>query len=158
MSTKSVRSILSSKGTLREDDIPVLSQEDKLRAMLGHKDTSGGTLLPYLYREDFCGCCGTQLMNPNLIDNYYTCQKCFNTLREPSKLRKKYEGVPNTPPLQVIFATYGDPYNSSAAIDVTEKCKEKLQEFQSLDRITFKSAVNLERYFGIDPVPGKNRW
>ena len=40
----------------------------------GHKQLDKGKLAPYLWREDYCGACGTQHSNPHLLDTYYTCE------------------------------------------------------------------------------------
>ena len=40
----------------------------------GHKELDKGKLAPYLWREDYCGACGTQHSNPHLLDTYYTCE------------------------------------------------------------------------------------
>ena len=49
------------------DVLPDLTPEDELRAMLGYKETSTGKMQPYMYREDFCACCGTLFVSDFII-------------------------------------------------------------------------------------------
>jgi len=87
------------------------TDEQKFKSMMG----LGGALDPWSYREDFCGSCGIQHPNPNLLDNYPYCYCCFNTLREPYVLRKRYKGVAYYAPLDILYATYGDPLMADLA-------------------------------------------
>ena len=87
------------------------TDEQKFKSMMG----LGGALDPWSYREDFCGSCGIQHPNPNLLDNYPYCYCCFNTLREPYVLRKRYRGVAYYAPLDILYATYGDPMMADLA-------------------------------------------
>lgn len=75
-------------------------------AMLGYAITTTGEKNPVLYREDFCGCCGSQHPNPDMLDMYNVCYACFNTLREPSALRKRFANiVPNAPSMYSMQRT-----------------------------------------------------
>jgi hypothetical protein len=138
------------------DILTEISQEDELRAMLGYKSTTSGAMQPYLYREDFCACCGTRHLAPHLLNMYAACISCNNCLREPIKLRMLYEQTLQDAPLEILFATYGDEFDCTKAVEVTEKCKEKVIELKGrFDRIAFKAHSNMQEYFGVDPSPGK---
>jgi hypothetical protein len=140
------------------DIIAEISEEDQHRAMIGYKSTSTGAMQPYLYREDFCACCGTRHMAPHMLDVYFMCISCNNCLREPIKLRMRYESVLQDVPLEILFASYGDEHDSTKAVEVTEKCKEKVIELTGeYDRIAFKAHSNMLEYFGSDPSPGKQK-
>lgn len=110
-------------------DVPPISKEDQMRAMLGtkniqlsslylflildsmptlgYKTTTTGTMQPYLFREDFCASCGMQHPNPRFLDIYFMCYSCCNTLREPASLRKRYKGTIQESKLDILCATYG---------------------------------------------------
>lgn len=136
-----------------------VSDEDKLLAMLGYKDLnrSVGPDGQLYFREEFCGACGIIHANPQVLDAYYNCKACHCVIREPSALRIKYRKVKPECVLEVLFATYGDPYDPAFAFDVTEKVKEKLREFQSLDRLVFRPREQMDQFFGRDPSPGRNK-
>ncbi|RYG95519.1 hypothetical protein EON65_55850 [archaeon] len=96
--------------------------EDKRLAMLGHKDLNKvcGTDGIFYYREEFCGACGIIHSNPDVLDTYLNCERCFGVIREPAILRKRYSHDKQRVPLEVLFATYGDPFIPASARDVTE--------------------------------------
>ena len=93
-------------------ELPPISQENKLKAMLGHK-LEKGALHPVFWREDYCGFCGHQHGNPALLDAYNSCEKCQNTLRATSHLRERFSGVIKGAPLEVLFATCKPSLRSS---------------------------------------------
>lgn len=162
-SSRKGRSREKSRQRSREDDqrdssLPEISAEDKHRAMLGYTMTSDGSKMPYLYREDFCGCCGIQHPSPSLLDNYGCCYSCFNTLREPAVLRKRFKDIPYRNPLDILYATYGDPVYSNLAFDVTEILQRRVDEGGYFkDRMHFKTTEDLSVLFGRDPNVGNNK-
>jgi hypothetical protein len=135
------------------EDIGVVTEEMKLRAMLGYKDENPG-LNPML-REEFCGACGFQHPNYLLLDIYSTCLNCLNCLREHSHLRRRYAGIPQETPLEILFATYGDLVDPICAIDVTSRVKELVGEYIKKDRLAFRETQKLDVIFGCDPAPDK---
>jgi hypothetical protein len=123
------------KGGLRvatadTSDFSEITPEQKMQAMLGHEVT-GKNAEPLFYREDFCGVCGIQHSKPQFLDMYPYCTICSHTLREPSVLRNRYKGVVDPWPLEICCATYGDPFDVTKIIDVTEKCRELTKEYVS---------------------------
>lgn len=140
---------------IEEQVIEVITEEDRRLAMLGYTNTSTGLMQPYLYREDFCACCGTMHPKPSLLNVYNICYSCQNTLREPLFLRKRYENTLQELPLEIIYATYGDPFDVNLAEEVTLRCQQKVLEYPNKDRITFKAHQNLQEFFGFDPAPGR---
>jgi hypothetical protein len=136
------------------EDIGVVTEEMKLRAMLGYKDNIDGTN-PLMSREDFCGACGFQHPNYLLLDLYSTCLNCLNCLREHSHLRRRYAGIPQEYPLEILCATYGDLVNPLLAIDITAKIKQLVGEFTKKDRLSFRETQRLDLIFGSDPSVGK---
>ena len=134
---------------------PEINEHERHMQMLGHRQLDKGKLAPYLWREDYCGACGTQHSNPLLLDVYYTCEVCFNQLREPEDLRRKWRGIQQHQPLEVLFATYGDPHNPRYAFDVTEKMQEYSREYDTKDRMVLYAHYRWDRVFGKDPRPGK---
>eukprot|EP01032_Pedospumella_encystans_P021707 gene21707-24614_t len=109
------------------------------------------------YREEFCGACGIIHSQPDLLHVYTSCKSCHCVLREPAELRKLYYDVPPTAPLEILFATYGDPIDPDFALDVTETCEKLVNSFTGSDRIAFKPALPADRIFGVDPYPGHNK-
>jgi len=141
----------------KEEPIEEFSEEDKLMSMLGHKVLKSGKQAPYLYREDFCGACGVRHGAPHLMDMYPFCSACWNTLREPNHLRKRWEKVPNKSPLVVLVATYGDPVSPMRVVDVTPQIESLVDEYTSRDRIIVKPSYDLFKLFGSDPCPGEHK-
>jgi hypothetical protein len=140
-------------------ELSKITVEDRYLAMLGYKDLNreygaGGMLF---YREEFCGACGIVHSNPEVMDTYSNCQCCFSVVREPSMLRKKYQNTKILQPLEILFASYGDPFDPAAAIIVTTLMQERLKEFYCKDRFIFKPNEDVSETFGSDPAPGKNK-
>ena len=88
---------------------------------------------------------------------YSECKSCHNIIREPSNLRRRYEGFPEAMPLDILFATYGDPYDPDYAVDVTQAVVALVRQSNASDRICFKPAHRADHIFGYDPFPGKNK-
>jgi hypothetical protein len=140
-------------------ELSKITVEDRYLAMLGYKDLNreygkGGLLF---YREEFCGACGIVHSNPEVLDTYTNCQCCFSVIREPCVLRKKYQHVKIVQPMEILFASYGDPFDPSAVIIVTTIMQERLKEFESRDRFVFRPNEDASETFGSDPAPGKNK-
>lgn len=137
-----------------------VSAEDRWLAMLGKKDiskiiTETGKVL---YREESCGACGIIHTRPDLMDMYYNCKSCHCTLREPAALRKRYADVPQACALEVISATYGDPFDPDFVIDVTKQVEARVKQATFADRLAFKPIHHLDELFEVtDPTPGKNK-
>lgn len=155
----------SSGGPAAAPSVPIslefsrVSEEDRLLAMLGYKDLnrSIGPDGSVFYREEFCGACGIIHSNPDVLDTFTNCKSCHGVIREPATLRTRFSKIKQIDRLEVLSATYGDPYEPSLVIDVTEKCQEKVREFASRDRIAFKPRQSMTDYFQTDPNPGKNK-
>ncbi len=140
-------------------ELSKITQEDRYLAMLGYKDLNkeygdGGVLF---FREEFCGACGIIHSNPTVLDTFGNCQCCNSVIREPSVLRKKYATTTQTMPMDIFFASYGDPFDPSSNIVVTQLMQERLNYFTSGDRLVFKPNENMAESFGSDPAPGKNK-
>ena len=151
------------KGGLRvatadTSDFSEITAEQKLQAMLGHVVT-GKNAEPLFYREDFCGVCGIQHSRPTFLDMYPYCTICSHTLREPTVLRNRYKGVIDPYPLEICSATFGDPFDVTKIIDVTEKCRELTKEYTTRDRLYIRSSQCLAKLFcdGDDILPGKQK-
>ena len=147
------------KGSQISSEMSRVTAETVRSAMLGyvdlnkHVDTDGNVF----YREEFCGACGIIHSQPDLLHVYTSCKSCHSVLREPSTLRKMFQDVEMTDPLEILFATYGDPVDPDFAVDVTEKCRELVNTFTSRDRIAFRPALTADKIFGCDPYPGHNK-
>lgn len=141
-----------------ETTFDVITDEEKRLMMLGHVVKSKAAEPLYL-REDFCGVCGIQHSNPAVLDMYPYCAICAHTLREPCVLRKRYLGVLPKQPLEVLYATYGDPFDCTKVIDVTAICDELTHEYKTRDRLYIRSSINLCHLFndGVDFMPGKQK-
>jgi hypothetical protein len=139
------------------NDIGTLTEEDKLRAMLGHTTTISGARAPYLWREDFCGACGCQHHHPELMDMYPFCTACFNTLREPNHLRERWRKIIDEQPLECLIATYGHVTDTYKVTDVTDHVRAMTKEFKTMDRISIKPSYDLSMpsRLGCDPAPGE---
>jgi hypothetical protein len=99
------------------EELEELSEEKRLRIMLGEVDTTSSNI--YL-REDYCGACGIQHPNYRLLDTYSLCESCLNCLRDHSHLRNRYKPIPQTVPLEICFATYGlSPLTLSLSISLS---------------------------------------
>lgn len=123
------------KGGLRvatadTSDFSPITDEQKLQMMLGYEVTAKNAE-PLYYREDFCGVCGIQHSNPKFLDMYPYCTICSHTLREPTVLRNRYKGVVDPHPLEICSATFGDPFDVTKIIDVTEICRHLTLEYVS---------------------------
>lgn len=130
-----------------------------MSAMLGYMDLNKQVDAAgnEFFREEFCGACGIIHTQPDLLHAYISCKSCHSVLREPAILRSMYKDVDMVDPLEVLFATYGDPIDPDFAIDVTDKCTELVRGFTAHDRIAFKPAIPADRIFGVDPYPGHNK-
>lgn len=104
-----VVSIKSMRVTEVFPEIPKLTEEQKLRLMLGFKDEDSNKNSIF-EREDFCGACGVQHPNPSLLDTYPFCEACTNCMRDQSHLRERYKNIDPETPLEILFATYGRNY------------------------------------------------
>lgn len=61
-------------------------------------------------------------------------------------------------PLEILFATYGDPVDPRFAVDVTAECRDKVQVYASNDRIAFRADVPIHEALNcIDPRPGLSK-
>ena len=141
-----------------ETTFDVVTDEEKKLMMLGHIVKTKAAE-PLYMREDFCGVCGIQHSNPDALDMYPYCSICAHTLREPCVLRKRYVGVVAKQPLEILYATYGDPFDCTKIIDVTAICDELTHEYNTKDRLYIRSSVNLCHLFnnGQDFMPGKQK-
>lgn len=94
-------------------------------------------------------------MNPLLLDMYSLCKACSFSLRAASHLRKRFENVKPIHPLEILFATYGDPRDPMSARDVTTALHNMaLDSYWMHDRLIIKSSFKLDVIFGFDPAPG----
>jgi len=136
-----------------------VSKQDMKDAMLGYSDLNRSITADgrELFREEFCGSCGTIHSKPDLLHVYYACKLCHCVLREPAKLRSEYAGVKMTEPFEILFATYGDPFDPDYSIDVTERVRALVRGFSASDRLSFKPAIPADAIFGCDPRPGHNK-
>ena len=133
-----------------------VSSEEKFSAMLGYLDLSKSISADGLikYREETCGACGIIHTKPEFLHMYSSCKSCHNVLREPSELRKLYADVDQVVPLEILFATYGDPYDPDYCIDVTDYCSALVDSFSAKDRIAFRPDKPVHKIFNADPLPG----
>ena len=106
--------------------------------------------------EQFCGCCGQEHMFPELLDCYYLCAACQNSLREPVVLRTSWESIFIQQKLEICFATYGHP-SEPIAREVTEIVEKRVNELWHRDRLQYRKTENLNDLFGGDPCPGENK-
>jgi len=148
----------TSQSTVRSD-MSRVTKEDKHAAMMGYKDLNKSVSADGVvsYREEFCGACGIIHSQPDLLHVYTSCKSCHSVLREPAELRKIYYDVPPETPLEVLFATYGDPIDPDFCVDVTDTCDALVKKFTGADRIAFKPALPADKIFGFDPYPGHNK-
>ena len=70
---------------------------------------------------DFCGVCGTQHLNPDVLDTYPYCERCQSPLRSPAHLRKRFEHLEPRQYLEILFASYGDQITEKGAVDITHR-------------------------------------
>jgi hypothetical protein len=137
-----------------------VTSDDRHLAMLGYVDLykkhAPGKVF---YREELCGACGLIHDNPNVLDTYTNCSACYSVIREPSVLRKKYAEVDQEHPLEVLFASYGDPYEPRTAVIVTGYLQQIVQRNPNHDRLPIRPTDNMYKLFDLieDPVPGKNK-
>lgn len=143
------------------EKLPEISAENKYLAMLGYTTLDNGVMNPVLWREDFCGVCGTQHPDPSMLDMYNICYSCFNTLREPIKLRKRFAAIPLYAPLDILYATYGDPFYVQLSYEVTPHIVKIIDANKFRDRLQFKEKDDLSYIFGgefgRDPNPNNNK-
>jgi hypothetical protein len=149
-----VSSLRSLKKARRGAIYSLISDEDKYLAMLGYKN-DGIVLNPVTFREDFCGACGVQHQNPNVLDLYPYCRNCQNCLRDHKHLRDRYTGVAQLEPLEILIATYGDTESPIGAIEITDVLNEVIMNFFGHDRLPFRDTQKFQEVFGGDPSPGK---
>eukprot|EP01039_Chlorochromonas_danica_P004092 gene4092-4478_t len=166
-----------------------ITAEDQRLAMLGYKDLNkvcGTDGLSY-YREELCGACGMLHSNPDVLDTYHHCDRCHAVIRPIETLQKRYNTDSkqvSKPGLEVLFASYGDPYSAKTAKEVTRQMKRRLrrkkinnrniqqqpQQQQPIaevdsddednelgDSILFTKSDNANEIFGFDPSPGENK-
>jgi len=140
-----------------EIQLELISQDkQKLRGLLGYELDEDGERAPYLWREDYCGVCGTQHTKPELLDLYSYCKFCNNSLRDPKVLQERYKLIPVSTPLDILFATLGDAIDPDYVIECTEPVKLLVNEYNSKDRINFKSRDDVVATLGlVDPMPGR---
>ena len=160
VSRMSLLSSNSKKGLDRNKELSMASHfttEDKFSAMLGYLDLSKSISADgsIQYREESCGACGILHTKPEFLHIYTNCKSCHNVLREPSELRKLYEGVDQQIPLEILFATYGDAYDPDYCVDVTDKCNNLVNAFSAKDRLAFRPDRPAHKIFQCDPCPGK---
>lgn len=138
-----------------EESEKPLSEEDRMKYMLGYTVATATSLFA---REQFCPGCGTEHPNPQLLDIYGTCFACHAQLREPYHLRKRYQDIKPVDILEILFATFGDPVYPLYAVEVTDQCRARVQNYADRDRLAFRphqlitSLLNCE-----DPAPGKSK-
>ena len=118
-----VQSLWSEASAKQESAAKPLTKEQKLRAMLGYQELADGQRNPVFWREDFCGVCGTQHLNPDVLDTYPYCERCQSPLRSPAHLRKRFEPLEPRQYLEILFASYGDQITEKGAVDVTHRVK-----------------------------------
>lgn len=150
--------------TVNTDDPTVstfskVTEHDLQLARLGYKDLNKvcGTDGIFYYREEFCGACGILHSNPEVLDTYTNCEKCQCVVREPSVLRKRVDHTRQRVPLEILFATYGDPFIPESAREVTDITILRVQQTPKQDRLTFSTRDQANSIFGFDPSPGKNK-
>lgn len=139
---------------LRGKDLTEAQREQQIQ-MLGF---ATGTV-SYFDREDVCSACGIVHSRPDLLDMYNSCRSCFSILREPSDLRKRFQGIKQEFPLDVLYATYGDPKDEDSCIIVTEECIERCRWLSpKMDRFAFRPTDKLNDVFRCeDPSPGSDK-
>lgn len=167
LSKRSEKSVVSRTGTANSGSRPGtvssgmtrVTKEDMRSAMLGYIDLNKSVNADgsVNYREEFCGACGIIHTQPDLLNVYTSCKSCHSVLREPSEMRRMYADVNPKDPLEILFATYGDPIDPDFAVDVTDHCERLVQGFSAHDRIAFKPALSADKIFGCDPYPGHNK-
>ena len=126
-----------------------ISDEERHSNMLGKSQRDA--LL-----EQFCGCCGQEHKFPDLLDCYYLCAACQNSLREPVNLRERWHGIFVSQKLEICFATYGHP-TEPVARDVTDIVEGRVNELWHRDRLQYRKTENLNEMFGCDPCEGENK-
>ena len=146
----SLHSAASLRTAAQDEPLEEVTEEQRLAMMLGRAEPS------FLLREDLCGACGVHHPNPRLLDLHPLCANCFNCIRLPSSLRKRYEGTVQRTPLEIVFATYGHREDSRKAVDVTQVCRAIAGNFELGDRIAFKASQDLQTIFG-DPAPNERK-
>lgn len=135
----------------RPDKVAIVkvSDEERHESMLGKLQRS-------VILEQFCGCCGQEHKVPDLLDCYYLCAACQNSLREPINLRDRWRGIFVSQKLEICFATYGHP-TDPIATDVTEMVEERVNQLWHRDRLQYRKTEKLNDLFGGDPCPGENK-
>jgi hypothetical protein len=150
------------------DDVVFISEEQRLRAMLGYGWSSDGDKPDYLFMEYICACCGTEHKATHLLDAYYLCAECQNVLREPSVLRKRWANIEPECKLEICYATYGDFEEPTLAYAVTPVLQARVDEIYYRDRLHMRKTADLAAWFvagGVvppqwpsgDPCPGRNK-
>ena len=106
---------------------------------------------------DFCGVCGTQHLNPDVLDTYPYCERCQCPLRNPSNLRNRFERLEPRQYLEVLFASYGDEITEKGAVDVTQHVQGVMTAKETQEYLAFGPSINLRKLFGFDPSPEKTK-
>lgn len=133
-----------------------ITAEDRRFAMLGFKTKPGadgkpGTIvMPAIFtREEFCSACGQEHLNPKLLDMYPNCKACCYPLREAFHLQKRFIGKEPKYPLEILFATYGDPQEPMIARECTEVIQQMVVDsYFRFDRLVIKAAFKLDVMLG----------
>jgi hypothetical protein len=141
-------------GGSQTEDREMSFEEKRYLAMLGYK-ISDARIVPTLEREDYCGGCGIQHKNPDMLDLYSLCSNCHNCLREQNHLRRRFKHVPQEDPLEVLMASYGDVETPVGAINITSHLNIMIKRFAKRDRLPLKDTQKFDVIFGGDPSPGK---
>ena len=137
-----------------------VTNEDRYLAMVGLNDLTRKCVPgKVLYREEFCGACGVIHDNPDVLDTYTNCPACYSVIRQPSVLRKRYSEITQEYPLEVLFASYGDPFQPLTAVIVTEYVQRMVSAFSTHDRLAIRPRDNMYELFQLtsDPSPNQNK-
>ena len=137
----------------QESSLNRVTNDDKLRAMLGYKMMNSGDMNPIFWREDFCSVCGCQHRNPDVLDTYQNCERCQNPLRLMLNLRNRYGNLEPQGFLEILFASYGDLVSEMGAVDVTFLLKDMMANKNTDKYLYLPPSSNLRKLFGIDPSP-----
>eukprot|EP01034_Spumella_vulgaris_P024630 gene24630-30998_t len=112
--------------------------------------------LPLVFEEVYLAHLVTVLLqlqcNPDLMDIYNTCKACQCTLREPVALRRRFEGVEQEYPLEILYATYGDPFDPDFVIDITAQVVKRVKESSCSDRLSFKPIHYLDEILHLQDI------
>jgi len=156
----------ATKHNKEADPVVQISEEQRLRAMLGYGWDEGGDKPAHLVMEYICACCGTEHKAPHLLDAYYLCHSCQNVLREPAVLRKRWSKIEPECKLEICYATYGDFFEPTLAYVVTPILQARVDEIYYRDRLHMRKTADLAAWFAPlappqwasgDPCPGSNK-